>query len=134
MNAIGISELWLVIISLLGQQGIVGITLPNQPEPDPAADAARFEAVTSQLDPGGNVYAYVSVDGDLTAIAGFVKSFMDDLRPLAHDVPVVNVPALLRFPAWTQYPQQASVPSGLRTDSATKPIFTHPMAVGDCSG
>jgi hypothetical protein len=97
MNAIGLSELCLVLISLLGQQGIVSITLPNQPEPDPAADAARFQAVTGQLDQGGVVHAYLSVDGDLTAIAGFVKSFMDDLRPLAHDVPVVNVPALLKI-------------------------------------
>ena len=74
----------------------MGITLPNQPEPDPAADAARFQAVTAQLDPGGVVHAYVSVDGDLTGIAGYVNSMMGELRKIEPDVPPVNVPALLR--------------------------------------
>ena len=95
MNAIGLSELWLVIISLLGTPP-VGVTLPNQPAPDPAADAARFQAVTGQLDPGGVVHAYVSVDGDLTAIGGYVNSMMDKMRKIEPDVPAVNVPALLR--------------------------------------
>ena len=95
MNAIGISELLLVIISLLGVPP-VGVTLPNQPAPDPAADAARFQAVTGQLDPGGVVHAYVSVDGDLNAIAGYVNSMMTELRKMEPSVPEVNVPALLR--------------------------------------
>jgi len=95
MNAIGLSELWLVILSLLGTPP-VGITLPDQPEPDPAADAARFQAVTAQLDPGGVVHAYVSVDGDLTGIGDYVNSMMGELRKIEPDVPPVNVPALLR--------------------------------------
>ena len=94
MNA-SFSELWLVLLSLLGTPP-VGITLPNQPEPDPAADAARFQGVTAQLDPGGVVHAYVSVDGDLTGIAGYVNSMMGELRKIEPDVPPVNVPALLR--------------------------------------
>ncbi|MBT3637877.1 MAG: hypothetical protein HN531_13125 [Opitutae bacterium] len=95
MNAIGFSELWLVLLSLLGTPP-VGVTLPNQPEPDPAADAARFQAVTGQLDPGGVVHAYVSVDGDLKGIAGYVNSMMGELRKVEPGVPEVNVPALLR--------------------------------------
>jgi len=95
MNAIGLSELWLVILSLLGTPP-VGITLPDQPEPDPAADAARFQAVTAQLDPGGVVHAYVSVDGDLTGIGDYVNSMMGELRKIEPDVPPFNVPALLR--------------------------------------
>ena len=95
MKAVGISEIWLVLISLLGAPP-VGITLPNQPEPDPAAEAARFQAVTGHLDPGGLVYAYLSVDQDLSVIAEFVKSYMDDLRPLARDVPEINIPEILR--------------------------------------
>ena len=95
MNAIGFSELWLVLISLLGTPP-VGVTLPNQPAPDPAADAARFQVVTGQLDPGGVVHAYVSVDGDLTAIGGYVNSMMGELRKVEPGVPEVNVPALLR--------------------------------------
>ena len=96
MTSIGLSELWLsVLLSLLAAPP-VGVTLPDQPPPDPAAEAARFEAVSSQLDQGGIVHAYLSVDGDLTAIAGFVKSFMDEMRKIEPDVPPVNVPALLR--------------------------------------
>jgi hypothetical protein len=74
----------------------VGITLPNQPKPDPAADAARFQAVTAQLDPGGVVHAYVSVDGDLTGIAGYANSMMGELRKIEPSTPAVNIPALLR--------------------------------------
>lgn len=88
-------SIWTVMISLLGAPP-VGITLPNQPEPDPAAEAARFQAVTEHLEPGGLVYAYLSVDQDLSAIAEFVKSYMDDLRPLTRDVPEINIPELLR--------------------------------------
>jgi hypothetical protein len=74
----------------------VGVTLPNQAPPDPVADAARFETVAKQLDLGGVLYGYVSVDGDLSAIGAYVKSFMDEMRPLASDVPQVDVPAILK--------------------------------------
>ena len=74
----------------------VGVTLPNQAPPDPVADAARFETVAKQLDLGGVLYGYVSVDGDLSAIGTYVKSFMDGMRPLASDVPQVDVPAILK--------------------------------------
>ena len=74
----------------------VGVTLPNQAPPDPVADAARFETVAKQLDLGGVLYGYVSVDGDLSAIGAYVKSFMDGMRPLASDVPQVDVPAILK--------------------------------------
>ena len=73
----------------------LGVTLPNAAPPDPAAEAARFETVSRQLDPGGVLYGYVSVDGDLTAIGGFVNSFMDELRKVERGVPPVNLPALL---------------------------------------
>ena len=75
----------------------IGITLPNAVPPDPAAEAARFATVSRQLDPGGVLYGYVSVDGDLTAIAGYVNSFMDELRKVEPDVPPVNVPALFKI-------------------------------------
>ena len=94
---LGISETLLFLIPLLGSAPPVGITLPNQPPPDPAADAARFQAVTGQLDQGGVVHAYVSVDGDLTAIGGYVNSLMGELRKIEPDVPPVNVPALLKI-------------------------------------
>ncbi|MFP6899503.1 MAG: hypothetical protein VCA36_01085, partial [Opitutales bacterium] len=75
----------------------IGVTLPNAAPPDPAAEAARFQAVTGQLDPGGVLYGYVSVDGDLTAIGGYVNSFMDELRKVDPSVPPINVPALLKI-------------------------------------
>ncbi len=74
----------------------VGVTLPNQAPPDPVADAARFETVAKQLDSGGVLYGYVSVDGDLSAIGAYVKSFMDGMRPLASAVLQVDVPAILK--------------------------------------
>jgi hypothetical protein len=64
-----------------------GITLPNQAPPDPTADAARFEAVSKHLDPGGPLYAYVSVDGDLTAIGALVGSTLDEVRKVDPKVP-----------------------------------------------
>ena len=94
MNTASIAIVFLAPLMLLMPR--VGVSLPDQPPPDPSADAARFQAVTSQLDPGGTVHAYVSVDGDLTAIGGFVKSFMDDMRKFEQDIPQVDVPALLK--------------------------------------
>jgi hypothetical protein len=64
-----------------------GITLPNQAPPDPTADAARFEAVSKHLDPGGPLYAYISVDGDLTAIGALVGSTLDEVRKVDPKVP-----------------------------------------------
>ena len=93
MNA-SLSELWLVLISLLGAPP-VGITLPDQPLLDPRP-MPRAQAVTGQLDPGGVVHAHVSVDGDLTAIGGYVNSMMDEMRKIEPDALAVNVPALLR--------------------------------------
>ena len=75
----------------------IGITLPNAAPADPAAEAARFETVSRQLDPGGVLYGYVSVDGDLTAIGGYLNSFMDELRKVEQGVPPINVPALLKI-------------------------------------
>ena len=64
-----------------------GITLPHQAPPDPAADAARFEAVSKHLDPGGTLYAYVSVDGDLAAIGALVGSTLEEVRKVDPKVP-----------------------------------------------
>ena len=75
----------------------IGVTLPNAAPPDPAAEAVRFATVSRQLDPGGVLYGYVSVDGDLTAIGGYLNSFMDELRKVEPGVPPVNVPALLKI-------------------------------------
>ena len=57
-----------------------GITLPDAPPPDPAADEARFNAVNNQLDTGGTVYGYISVDGDLAAVGEFVSGISRQIQ------------------------------------------------------
>ena len=95
VSLLGLSEILLFLVPLLGVAPPIGVTLPNAAPPDPAAEAARFETVSRQLDPGGVLYGYVSVDGDLTAIGDYVNSFYDELRKVGSDVPTINVPALL---------------------------------------
>ena len=97
LSLLGLSEILLFLVPLLGVAPPIGVTLPNAAPPDPAAEAARFETVSRQLDPGGVLYGYVSVDGDLTAIGGSVNSFYDELRKVEPDVPTINVPALLKI-------------------------------------
>jgi hypothetical protein len=97
LSLLGLSEILLFLVPLLGVAPPIGVTLPNAAPPDPAAEAARFETVSKQLDPGGVLYGYVSVDGDLTAIGGSVNSFYDELRKVEPDVPTINVPALLKI-------------------------------------
>ena len=97
LSLLGLSEILLLLIPLLGVAPPIGVTLPNAAPPDPAAEAARFETVSRQLDPGGVLYGYVSVDGDLTAIGGYLNSFMDELRKVEQGVPPINVPALLKI-------------------------------------
>ena len=78
-----------------------GIKLPDAPPPDPAADEARFNAVNSQLDTGGTVYGYISVDGDLTAVGEFVSGISRQIQenaPKGGKLPVlvqVDVPKIL---------------------------------------
>jgi hypothetical protein len=87
---------------LLPALGIVpnfGISPTALVAPDPAAEAARFETVSEQLDKGGVLYAYVSVDGDLAAIGEWVEGLLDQIRKAnPRDVPFpVDVSALLQI-------------------------------------
>ena len=74
-----------------------GLHIPNPAPADPAADEARFNSVNEQLDMGGTVYAYVSVDGDLSAIGSFVESKLNQIRQLDEraKIPPVDIPQLL---------------------------------------
>ncbi len=58
----------------------LGISLPAKAVPDPEADVARFKAVYPRLDPGGVLYAYVSVDGDLAALGEWVEKIIGQIR------------------------------------------------------
>ena len=56
---------------------------------DQSADASRYEAVAQQIDQGGVLYGYVSVDGDLSELAKFVNSFMSGIKEFDKSVPLV---------------------------------------------
>ena len=55
---------------LLPLSGTIGAApaLPDQAPSHPAEEAARFASVTGQVDLGGIVFGYLSVDGDLTVL------------------------------------------------------------------
>jgi hypothetical protein len=68
---------------------------------NPGSDKERFEEVADQLDLGGVLYGYVSVDGDLSGLAKFVNSFMSGMKEIdkgvsAH-IPVVDIEALMKI-------------------------------------
>ncbi|MFP6893429.1 MAG: hypothetical protein VCA18_06735 [Opitutales bacterium] len=92
-----ISILTAFLLPLLGMMPSPVLALPDQPPPDPAEEAARFATVSGQVDLGGVVFGYLSVDGDLTAIGGYANSFLEEMRKIQPDVPPVNVPALLKI-------------------------------------
>ena len=89
----------LLLAVILPLSGTIGAApaLPNQAPSDPAEEAARFASVTGQVDLGGVVFGYLSVDGDLTAIGKYANSFLDEMRKIQPDVPPVNVSALLKI-------------------------------------
>ena len=68
---------------------------------NPASDKQRFEKVAEQLDLGGVLYGYVSVDGDLSGLAKLANSFMSDLKEIdkgisAH-IPNIDIEALMKI-------------------------------------
>ena len=89
----------LLLAVILPLSGTIGAApaLPDQAPSDPAEEAARFASVTGQVDLGGVVFGYLSVDGDLTAIGKYANSFLDEMRKIQPEVPPVNVPALLKI-------------------------------------
>ena len=73
------------------------ISLPSVASANPVSDKQRFEEVTEQLDLGGVLYGYVSVDGDLSELAKFVNSFMSGIKEFDKSVPEVDVEALMQI-------------------------------------
>ena len=76
-----------------------GIHIPTNAPVDPAADEARFNAVHSQLDPGGTVYGYISVEGDLTGISEWAAEKITELKATNERIriPPVEIPKLLEI-------------------------------------
>ena len=78
-----------------------GISLPSVAASDSASDKQRFDEVAKQLDLGGVLYGYVSVDGDLSGLAKFANSFMSGMKEIdkgvSSHVPDVDVEALMKI-------------------------------------
>jgi hypothetical protein len=79
----------------------LGISLLSVASANPGSDKQRFEEVADQLDLGGVLFGYVSVDGDLSGLAKFVNSFMSGMKEIdkgvsAH-IPDVDIEALLKI-------------------------------------
>ena len=74
-----------------------GISLPLVASASPVSDKQRFEEVAEQLDLGGVLYGYVSVDGDLSGLAKFVNSSMSGMKEFDKRVPNVDVESLMRI-------------------------------------
>ena len=85
----------LILITLLG------ISLPLAVVADPVSEQKRFDKVAGQLDLGGVLYGYVSVDGDLSGLAKFANSFMSGMKEIdkgvSSHVPDVDVEALMKI-------------------------------------
>ncbi len=76
MNALGAFEALPLLLIFLN----LGISPPVKAAPNPEADVARFKAVYPRLDPGGVLYAYVSVAGDLAALGEWVEGIIGQVR------------------------------------------------------
>ena len=74
-----------------------GISLPLVASASPVSDKQRFEEVAEQLDLGGVLDGYVSVDGDLSGLAKFVNSSMSGMKEFDKRVPNVDVESLMRI-------------------------------------
>ena len=87
----------LLSIPLIIPIPFLGISLPTVASANPASDKIRFQEVSEQLDSGGVLYGYVSVDGDLSGLAKFVNSFMSGMKEFEKNVPEVDVEALVKI-------------------------------------
>ena len=68
---------------------------------NPLSDKQRFDEVAGQLDSGGVLFGYVSVDGDLSGLAKFANSFMSGMKEIdkgvSSHIPDVDVEALMKI-------------------------------------
>ncbi len=87
----------LLSIPLIIPIPFLGISLPSVASANPASDKIRFQEVSDQLDLGGVLYGYVSVDGDLSGLAKFINSFMSGMKEFDKSVPDVDVEALMKI-------------------------------------
>jgi hypothetical protein len=85
------------LLPLWGVLLFLGITAQGVAAPSPESDALRYDAVADQIDPGGVLYGYVSVEGDLTRMVEYLDSFMIDQRKLDESVPEFDLKALLEI-------------------------------------
>ena len=74
-----------------------GISLPMVVSANPASDKQRFQEVADQLDLGGVLYGYVSVEGDLESLTQYLDSFMSGMKAFEKGIPDFDANALLRI-------------------------------------
>ena len=79
----------------------LGVSLPAVAASDVASDKQRFDEVAGQLDLGGVLYGYVSVDGDLSGLAKFANSFISGIKDIdkgvSSHIPDVDIEALMKI-------------------------------------
>ena len=90
-----------ISLTLIALIPCLSISLPPVVSANPASDKQRFEKVAEQLDLGGILYGYVSVDGDLSGLAKLVNSFMSDLKEIdkgiSSHIPDIDIEALMKI-------------------------------------
>ena len=74
-----------------------GINFPNTASVDPETDVIRYQTVAKQIDQGGVLYGYVSVDGDLTALIQYLDSFLSGMKEYDKSVPEFDSKSLLKI-------------------------------------
>lgn len=97
MNEVAVPISSILLMPVMSILPLLGINFPNTAPANPATDASRFEFVAKQIDQGGVLYGYVSVDGDLTALIQYLDSFISGMKKFDKSVPEFDAKFLLKI-------------------------------------
>ncbi len=101
-----------------------GVSSSSETRANPASDKQRFEVVADQLDLGGVLFGYVSVEGDLSGLAKFINSFMTGMKEFDKGVPDVDIEALMKISGFDSI--SALGLSSIRTDQGFRnKVYLH---------
>lgn len=87
----------LLLVPVMTILPFFGINFPNTASVDPETDVIRYQTVAKQIDQGGVLYGYVSVDGDLTALIQYLDSFLSGMKEYDKSVPEFDSKSLLKI-------------------------------------
>jgi hypothetical protein len=87
----------LLLMRIMSILPLLGINFLGTASADPATDAIRYQTVAKQIDQGGALYGYVSVDGDLTALIQYLDYFMFGMKEFDKSVPEFDAKSLLKI-------------------------------------